>query len=48
MKRARFSRIPNTTVIAKFLLWRAWLDAREGRAQQAIARFRHGRPLLEA
>lgn len=30
------------------LLWRAWLDAREGRAQQAIAGFRHGRALLEA
>ncbi|MCC5978576.1 MAG: hypothetical protein JJU21_10975 [Salinarimonas sp.] len=32
----------------EILLWRAWLDAREGRAQQAIAGFRHGRPLLEA
>lgn len=32
----------------EILLWRAWLDAREGRSQQAIAGFRHGRPLLEA
>ncbi len=31
----------------EILLWRSWLDAREGRAQQAITGFRHGRPLLE-
>ena len=32
----------------EILLWRSWLDAREGRVQQAIAGFRHGRPLLES
>jgi len=33
---------------AETLLWRAYLDALEGRAQQAMAGFRRGRAVLEA
>ncbi|MGY6569312.1 MAG: tetratricopeptide repeat protein [Salinarimonas sp.] len=33
---------------AEVLLWRAYLDALEGRTQQAIAGFRRGRSVLEA